>query len=60
MGDKKRRVVMTFEIDVDFAEWQEVRGCERSEVREDIRSYLLTHVQGAPMLEDAGAEVGLR
>lgn len=61
----KIRVALT--IDLDPHAWAQNNGqivdaagrFTLAEVRDDVRSYVLTCLQGAPMLEDADAEVTL-
>jgi hypothetical protein len=55
----KIRVTLVIDMDEDaVGEWCEDSGVERSEVRADIRSYVLTTIQGTAQL-DGRADVSL-
>lgn len=54
------RIRVVLEIDVDPETWQEVNGCERSEVRDSVKAYAVNHVRHSAMIEEAEAEVTLR
>lgn len=55
------KVKISFTVDVDQKKWAELNGFayegSASDVRDDIKSYIKAQVQGAAMIEDAGAEV---
>ena len=56
------RIAITLLIDVDPAKWDAVHGhgSAQAEVREDVRSYVLTSVQGSAGMEGSGADVTLK
>lgn len=41
------KVRVTLVVDVDQEAWCEEYGTERSNVREDVKSYVLTNIQGS-------------
>lgn len=53
------KVRLVFNVDVDPAEWDLAygTGTRSRDVVDDIRRYFLTHMQGAPAVEDTGATV---
>lgn len=53
----KIRVALTVEIDAD--KWAEYNGKERSEVRDDVRSYVLNQVQCSASIEEADGTADL-
>lgn len=40
-------------VEVDPSRWSEEYGCERSEVREDVKAYFAGHIGAAQAIEDA-------
>ena len=57
------KVSVTLTIDVDKDEWLSVgygSGESDSEVRADIKSYILNHVQGSAGMDESGAVVAIR
>lgn len=54
-GRIKVRIAVT--VEVDPAEWAYEYACERSEVREDVRSYFTDLISQAPAISDAGLTV---
>jgi hypothetical protein len=56
------KILVTLAVDVDPQEWDEVygNGSSPAEVRADIRSYILNHVQESAGMEDTSATVSLR
>jgi len=53
------KVRLVFNVDVDPEKWNEVygTGTRSRDVVNDVRSYYLTHMQGAPGTEEADATV---
>jgi hypothetical protein len=51
------KVQIKVTVEVDPQQWADEYGCERSEVRDDVRSYFTNHIQGAQSVEDAGLTV---
>lgn len=47
------KVQIKVTIEVDPAEWADEYGCERSEVRDDVRSYFVNQITQAQAVEDA-------
>ena len=54
------KISITLTIDVDPDEWADNYGIEKSEVREDVKTYVRTAVQQAPGMQDVDAEVRIR
>lgn len=54
------KISITLTIDVDPNEWAENYGIDKSEVREDVKTYVHSTVQGAPGMQDVEAEVRVR
>lgn len=54
----KIRVVL--EIEIDPQEWEDAAGCERSEVRNDVKTYIRNTVQASAMIDEADGQVTLR
>lgn len=48
---------MTVTVEVDPSTWADEYGCDRSEVREDVRSYFTNQIQAAQAVEDASLTV---
>lgn len=53
----KIRVSLTVEIDPD--KWSKNNGTERSEIREDVQSYVLNQIQCAASIEEADGTADL-
>lgn len=53
----KVKVRLTVTVEVDPSEWSDVYGCERGEVREDVRSYFTDGISQFPAIEDASLTV---
>jgi len=53
------KVRLVFNVEVDPDRWDEVygTGTRARDVVNDVRSYYLTHMQGAPGTEETGATV---
>jgi hypothetical protein len=51
------KVQIKVTVEVDPTEWAEEFGCERREVREDVRRYFAQHIDGASAVEDASLTV---
>lgn len=57
------KINVTLSIDVDPKEWLAVGyggGESASEIREDVKQYVLNHVQGAAGIEESDAVVTLK
>jgi hypothetical protein len=54
------RITVTLTVDVDPEEWMSAAGCERAEVREDVRKYIAGRAQEAAMIDETGASVELK
>jgi hypothetical protein len=55
------KISMTFTLDVDGDAWLHEYGGHRAELREDVRSYFLTLLQGSyPSTEELVRSVELR
>lgn len=55
------KINVTFQVEVDPEKWMASNGLSaRSEIREDVFSYLLNHVQCAAMIEETDGEVRLK
>lgn len=53
------RILVTLAVEIDAEMWQggELKG---KELRDDVKSYILTSVQGSAMVEEADGSVELR
>lgn len=51
------KVQIKVTVEVDPAEWMSEYGCERSEVREDVRAYFTQQIVAAPAIEEASLTV---
>jgi hypothetical protein len=51
------KVQIKVTVEVDPQQWADEYGCERSEVREDVRSYFTDAIQSSPAVEGAGLTV---
>lgn len=51
------KIVVSVTIEVDPDEWAGNNGIERSEVRSDVKEYVLNSVKALPSLEDVAAQV---
>lgn len=51
------KVQIKVTVEVDPAEWMSEYGCERDEVREDVRRYFEHQIVAAPAIEDASLTV---
>ena len=59
------KIRVSYVIDVDPQKWADCNGqivdgdgrFRAADVREDVRTYILTNLQGLPLLDDADAEV---
>jgi hypothetical protein len=54
---RKIKVRLTVTVEVDVDEWMAEFGCERDEIRADVRDYFANQVGQAPAIEDAGLTV---
>lgn len=57
MTPKRMKVRLVVTVEVDPGDWMDVYGCERDEVREDVRSYFTDQIGQASAVEDAGLTV---
>ncbi len=46
-------------IELDEKAWVEYNGCDPADVRRDVKSHVLNHVQGSAILEESDATVTL-
>ena len=51
------KVTIKVTVEVDPQEWSDEFGCERTEVREDVRSYFTNQIQACSAIKDAGLTV---
>lgn len=51
------RITLKVTIDVDADEWASEYGCEKSEVRDDVKAYFQQHLGASAAVEDAGLTV---
>jgi hypothetical protein len=51
------KVQIKVTVEVDPQEWANEYGCERSEVREDVRSYFTDAIRNSSAVTDAGLMV---
>jgi hypothetical protein len=51
------KVQIKVTVEVDAQQWADEYGCEREEVREDVKTYFAYQIQAAPAIEDAGLTV---
>lgn len=51
------KVRLTVTVEVDPSAWADEYGCERSEVREDVRSYFTDGIGQFPAIEGASLTV---
>lgn len=51
------KITATFTVEVDADKWADYNGITKAEVREDVKTHLLTAIQGSALLEEADAEV---
>lgn len=54
-GAMKVQIKVT--VDVDPSQWADEYGCDRDEVRQDVRSYLTQQILNAPGITDTGLTV---
>lgn len=55
------KVAVNLTVEVDPEKWDngELAGYP-TQIRDDVRRYLLTHARGAAMIEEAGATIEIR
>jgi hypothetical protein len=51
------KVQLKITVDVDPVKWSDEYGCERTRVREDVRSYFVHHIHQSPAVEGTGLAV---
>ncbi len=54
------KIAVTVVIELDECQWADYNGIAKRDVREDVRSHVLTTLQASTLLDEADAEVTLR
>lgn len=51
------KISINLEIEVDESEWAAANGVTRAKVTQDVKRYVVNHVQQAPAITEAYGEV---
>lgn len=55
------KIIVQIVVEIDANQWAELNGLEsKSDVRADVKSYILNNVQQAAMIQDAEGTVTVR